>query len=253
MPDDELDNPTEIAHMGVWRKAANAETGQPQPRTRFREGLSSSPMSDPVPGSVSGLTGGVESCSDLGIRSEYQEVEACPEHGCALLVHHRGLHMGLDGAEFSKMQEPSCVCEGAEPSLGSMVAVLSSMLESPPLPGNEVQVITVADLLFGRLDQRLRAGEEPPFSWKVLGSEDAEGREFVTKRYDALSENLRMGSWSGKLVESGRALGKAGVEWRQLLRAMEVGSAMPEPWWRSVPRPVEGAGLGRSSPDRRVE
>ncbi len=161
--------------------------------------------------------------------------------------------MGLDGAEFSKKQESACACQGSEPSVGSIAAVLSSMLQAPPHPGNEVQVITLADLLFGRLDQRLRAGEEPPFSWNVLGSDDEEGREFVTKRYDALSENLRMGSWSGKLVESGRRLEKAGVEWRQLLQAMEVGSAMPEPWWRSYPRPVEGAGRGRSSPDRRVD
>ncbi|MBE3000710.1 hypothetical protein IDM40_18700 [Nocardiopsis sp. HNM0947] len=249
MPDDELDNPSEIAHKGSWWKATNAETGEPQPRTRFREGLSSSPLSDPA----SGLPVGSINRSDLGFRSEEQEVEACPEPGCALLIHHRGLHMGLDGAEFSKEQETLCVCQGEEPSVGSIASVISSMLLTPPLPGNEVQLIMLADLLFGRLDQRLRAGEEPPFSWNVLGAEDEEGRQFVTKRYDALSENLRMGSSPGKLVESGRHLEKAGVEWRQLLQAMEVGSAMPEPWWRSVPRPVEGAGLGRPSPGRRVD
>ncbi|WP_017609580.1 hypothetical protein [Nocardiopsis xinjiangensis] len=117
--------------------------------------------------------------------------------------------------------------------MDSLVAVMTGMLFSPGLPTHSVERLNAVDGLFDRLDVRLRAGQEPPSSWRVLGADDNEGRTFVTGRYDVLSEVLRI---SGGVTECRWALRKARMEWGQLHGTMKEGSAMPEPWWRSTRR-----------------
>lgn len=168
---------------------------------------------------------GAKNRSDQGFREKRQGLEACPEPGCALLPYHLGAHMTCNSEEFSGRKE--------KPKLDSLITVMTGMVFSPGLPAHSVERLNAVDGLFDQLDVRLRAGEEPPLSWRVLGADDNEGRTFVTDRYDVLSEVLRA---SGGATECRRALKKARTQWGQLHGTMKEGSAMPEPWWRSTRR-----------------
>lgn len=204
---------SENAHIGWWRKVPKGEMSAPQTRT----GTSGGAGEIPSPGA--------KQRSDQQFYRKRQGLAACPESECALLAYHLGAHMTRDAEEFSGRKE--------EPKLDSLVAVMTGMLFSPGLPAHSVERLNAVDGLFDRLDVRLRAGEEPPLSWRVLGADDNEGRTFVTGRYDVLSEVLRT---SGGATECRRALRKARMEWGQLHETMKEGSAMPEPWWRSTRR-----------------
>lgn len=204
---------SENAHIGWWRNVTKDEMSTPQTRTESPDRARAAPSSKS------------EKRPDQRFRGRWQGLEACPESGCALLAYHLGAHMTRDREEFSGRKE--------EPKVDSLVAVMTGMLFSPGLPTHSVERLNAVDGLFDRLDTRLRVGEEPPSSWRVLGADDNEGRTFVTGRYDVLSEVLRT---SGGATECGRALRKARLEWGQLHEAMKEGSAMPEPWWRSTRR-----------------
>lgn len=204
---------SENAHIGWWRNVTKDEMSMSQTRTGFPNGM----------GAALSLEGGKR--SDQRLRRKKQGLEACPELQCALPAYHLGAHMTRGGEEFSGRKE--------KPKLDSLVAVMTGMLFSPGLPAHSVERLNAVDGLFDRLDVRLRAGEEPPLSWRVLGADDNEGRTFVTGRYDVLSEALRT---SGGVTECRRALRKARMEWGQLHETMKEGSAMPEPWWRSTRR-----------------
>src|SRR5690625_1663055 len=204
---------SENAHIGWWRNAAKDEMSTSQTRTESPRGARSAPSSRGY------------KRSDQRFRGKWQGLEACPESGCALVAYHLGAHITRDAEEFSGRKE--------EPKLDSLVGVMAGMLFSPGLPAHSVERLNAVDGLFDRLDVRLRAGEEPPSSWRVLGADDNEGRTFVTGRYDVLCEVLRT---SGGATECRWALRKARMEWGQLHDAMKEGSAMPEPWWRSTRR-----------------
>lgn len=204
---------SENAHIGWWRNVTNDEMSTPQTRTGSQGGVAATPS----------LKG--KKRSDQRFYGQRQGLEACPELGCVLLAYHLEAHMTRDREEFSGRKE--------EPKLDSLVAVMTGMLFSPGLPAHSVERLNAVDGLFDRLDVRLRVGEEPPSSWRVLGADDNEGRTFVTGRYDVLSEVLRT---SGGATECRRALRKARMEWGQLHETMKEGSAMPEPWWRSTRR-----------------
>lgn len=206
-------NTAENAHIGWWRSVTKDEMSTSQTRGESLD-LAGEPPSSRV-----------KKRYDQRFRRKWLGLEACPESDCALSAYHLGAHMTFDHEEFSGRKE--------EPKLDSLVAVMTGMVFSPGLPAHSVERLNAADELFGRLDVRLRAGEEPPLSWRVLGADDNEGRAFVTDRYDVLSEVLRT---SGGATECRQALRKARREWGQLNETMKEGSAMPEPWWRSARR-----------------